>query len=86
MPRNVRNFWLEAQVDGRASTFASGPRSRDGGFTLDLYQRDKGTVAHVALIVGRVLSDGRLCLSMETLSDARPHVVEPLDFYMTTTR
>ena len=42
MPRVVRNFWLEADVDGRVSTVAGGPRGKDGGITLRIYQRSGG--------------------------------------------
>jgi hypothetical protein len=42
MPRYVRNFWLKAQIDGQRSPFASGPRSKDGGFSLDILYRERG--------------------------------------------
>lgn len=38
----VRNFWIEADIDDRASTLAGGPRSRHGGMTVKIYQRDNG--------------------------------------------
>ncbi len=47
MPRNCRNFWLEAEADGRASRVAFGPRAKDGGLRLSVYQRDGGQVRHV---------------------------------------
>lgn len=39
MPRNVRNFWIEGRIDGRDSTFAAGPATKDGGFSLTIKQR-----------------------------------------------
>ncbi len=45
MPRCVRNFWLDAEIDGRRSRFSSGPRARDGGFRLDIYTRERGAIA-----------------------------------------
>jgi hypothetical protein len=53
MPRNVRNFWIEAHVDGRAVKLAAGPASRYGGFTLTVYQRDKGGVMEALRLYGR---------------------------------
>ena len=45
MPRNVRNFWFDAQVDDRAAVVSAGPRARDGGMVIDLFQRNDGDVA-----------------------------------------
>jgi len=48
MPQNVRNFWLECEVDGRRETVACGPKAKDGGLRLKLKVRHKGEV-HEAL-------------------------------------
>ena len=61
MPRNVRNFWVELSVDGRATDIASGPRASSGGIDIDIYQRDRGDVRRVLNISGRPLS-GKLYL------------------------
>ena len=63
MPRNVRNFWIEAEVDGRKTPIAFGPQGKDGGFELTVYIRNKGEVEVVLGITGWVLEDGKLCLS-----------------------
>ena len=42
MPRCVRNFWLKVYIDGQRRPFASGPRSKDGGFSLDILYRERG--------------------------------------------
>ena len=65
MPVNIRNFWIEARIDGRSSELSGGPQSKDGGFSLILRQRDKGGIVTAARINGRVLSDGRICLDVE---------------------
>lgn len=53
MPRNVRNFWLEADVDGRSTRLEGGPVSKAGGFVQNLFMRGKGgSVEHVARIDG----------------------------------
>jgi hypothetical protein len=59
MPRNVRNFWVELDVDGR-SRVATGPRSKDGGFELNIKMRDEGSVKEAVRIVGNALEDGSL--------------------------
>ena len=64
MPRCIRNFWLTAQIDGRRSHWASGPRSRDGGFTLAVFCRDHGAIARPVRITGRC-RDGRLSLDID---------------------
>jgi hypothetical protein len=66
--RSVRNFWVEAVVDGRRTKVAFGPRRADGGFELTVYQRDRGTSWKAATISGRVIRDGEaLALDVETV-------------------
>ena len=41
MPRRLtRNYWIELEVDGKTPV-ASGPRLKDGGFTLTIHMRDR---------------------------------------------
>lgn len=42
--RNVRNFWADADIDGKRSNAVGGPRNKDGGMKITLYQRDNGTI------------------------------------------
>ena len=58
----VRNWWLEADIDGRKTTLEGGPRNKEGGFDLTIYQRDKGSIRKAAFIRGRVNRDGFLVL------------------------
>ena len=44
MPRAVRNFWIDAIIDGRQSTLSGGPRSKEDGMYIKIYQRDDGCV------------------------------------------
>jgi hypothetical protein len=61
MPKNVRNFWVNVEVDGRSSALASGPVAKDGGFTCGISVRHKGEVCNNAvMITGRVNPDGTL--------------------------
>ena len=62
MPRFVRNFWLEGKIDGRVTKIDGGPRAKDGGFALKIYQRDRGQVTLVGHLWGRVSYDGELIL------------------------
>ncbi len=65
MPRCVRNFWLKADIDGRRSQFASGPRGRDGGFCLDILIRDRGDISpHPLRVWGRCIR-GKLKVTVE---------------------
>lgn len=58
MPRNVRNFWLELSVDGSVKRIETGPKAKDGGFTLTIRQRDKGGIVTASEIWGHVSADG----------------------------
>ena len=74
MPRNVRNWWLHGDVDGRASAIETGPRSRCGGFSLYIKQRNDGSILNVADLYGYVDKNGRLCLRVTCAVDERDHV------------
>lgn len=65
MPRNVRNFWVTAHIDGRRTDLEGGPSSRDGGIRLTIKQRDRGGIVTAAHIDGRADADGRLVLALE---------------------
>lgn len=63
MPRNVRNFWITADVDGRPTKIVGGPVKKDGGFDMTIQYREEGTIAHKTVDVsGRCLGDGTLKL------------------------
>jgi hypothetical protein len=64
VPRNVRNFWLTADIDGRHTRYASGPESADGGFDLVVKQRDSGEVTEALSILGRNIG-GKLNLIVQ---------------------
>lgn len=58
----VRNWWIEADIDGRKTLLSGGPRNKDGGFRLTIRQRNKGAIDYVGEISGRVNNDGDLVL------------------------
>jgi hypothetical protein len=64
----MRNFWIEADVDGRKTRLMGGPRSKDGGFKLTVYMRDDGDSVIAAHVRGTEV-DGRLFLSAYPDSD-----------------
>lgn len=34
---SVRNFWIDADIDGRQTMLGGGPRSSDGGMDVTIY-------------------------------------------------
>ena len=52
----TRNFWIEAEVEGRKTSLAGGPRSKDGGMDVFLTVREDGGIREAVRIVCR--SDG----------------------------
>jgi len=43
----MRNFWLEANVEGRQTKIAGGPQRKDGSMTITLYMRNGGESENV---------------------------------------
>jgi hypothetical protein len=56
----VRNFYARGSADGRASNIEGGPRARDGGLSLRITQRDRGSIVDAFRIESRATSDGHL--------------------------
>lgn len=54
--KNVRNFWIDCEVDGRRSDVKTGPVGRGGGFVLEILQRNKGKVEDGVTVTG--VADG----------------------------
>jgi hypothetical protein len=65
MPRAVRNFWVAGDVDGRRSRISGGPRARDGGISLTLYQRKEGGVTEALKVECLACEDGTLRVEVE---------------------
>ena len=66
---SIRNFWIEAEIDGRKEILRGGPSSKDGGLTLRVFIRDNASVVHALTIDGHARPDGELELT------ARDYVV-----------
>lgn len=48
----VRNFYINANIDGRQTNLTGGPANKDGGFDLLITQRDNGSIIDAAKIEG----------------------------------
>lgn len=60
MPRNVRNFWMTMEVDGRNNPVACGPMGPDGGFSTEITIRRDGQVMPGVRLLGVARPDGSL--------------------------
>lgn len=60
----VRNFYLSASIDGRATGLTGGPANKEGGFDLTITQRDEGDILKAAVISGRARQNGELVLTV----------------------
>lgn len=76
MPRNTRNFWIDANIDGRATALTGGPESEIGGLTACFAIREDGAVALGVTILGRASATGQLVLSV--IDDRTGNVVHEL--------
>jgi len=56
----VRNFWVDAHVDGRSTSLSGGPRSKDGGMSVTLKVRQDGSIADAVHISAIAQDDGTL--------------------------
>jgi len=63
MPRFVRPFWIEADVDGYKNDFKFGPNRTLGQFDMAISQRKGGDMSPDKLtITGMVTSDNKVVL------------------------
>lgn len=46
----VRNFYVEANIDGRTAPISGGPASKTGEMTVRLYQRSEGAITEALMI------------------------------------
>ena len=74
----VRNWWVRTSVDGRKTSVEFGPRARDGGFFMSIFQREKGGIGS-PLFVRATANGNRLTLE---LTDSAGHNL----FYQETER
>ena len=59
MPKNVRNFWLDAQIDGRKSILTGGPSAENGGMSVEIFFRENGQISNRNIVLDCVCGDGK---------------------------
>ena len=62
---SVRNFWIDAYVDGRTASLSGGPRAEDGGMSATIYVRHRGGIVAALDLTGIARQDGTLLLIVE---------------------
>ena len=65
-PRNVRNFWLVIEVDGRKTKVCLGPKNKNGGFSAQVFMRDNGESKCMGQLVGKSINENTLDLDWHT--------------------
>lgn len=69
MPRNVRNFWIDAQIDGRESRITGGPSAKDGGMSVEIFFRENGKISDRDILID--------CLSAREGTENHIHIYFP---------
>jgi hypothetical protein len=59
----VRNFWIEASIDGKNTLLSGGPQNKNGGFYMNIKQRSNGDITKALVIDGKE-KNGKLVLSI----------------------
>ncbi len=77
MPRNVRNFWIEIEVDGKKEKIATGPKAADGGFTMKIFVRENGNVSDNAVLISGTINpqDKLFILATTTQNQGRHNTI-----------
>ena len=68
----VRNFWIEAYIDGRKTVLSGGPQSKDGGMRIVIKQRSNGGIKTAYKIECYADSDGTLYTDVIKADDSLP--------------
>ena len=54
----LRNFWINARIDGRKTIMTGGPLANDGAMDVTVYVREEGESVEGVSILCRPLADG----------------------------
>lgn len=73
MPRNVRNFFLQIDVDGKKTRVATGPRKKDGGFRCQVLMRSDGEIYNDNVVIEGREHQGVLTLFI-TAGSSEEHI------------
>ena len=60
----VRNFWVEANINGYKSKVQGGPRRKEDGMEVTIYQRDNGEISTAFQVNCKVTPSGNLITSV----------------------
>jgi hypothetical protein len=63
----MRNFWINARIDGRKTRLTGGPQSKTGGLELTLYVRDQGVSVPAVKLEAWADTDGTLRIRADAL-------------------
>ena len=77
----VRNFWIDASIDGRQTELGGGPRARNGGMDIEIYQRDDGSIANCIRVICREFANELVTTVYRYDSDGNTH-----EIYKNTTK
>lgn len=65
----MRNFWVEGNIDGRETVLSGGPRAKDGGMNIKIFQRSEGQSRKAVEVNCYVGSDGETLITHIQPSD-----------------
>lgn len=68
----IQNFYIACEIDGRKSKLAAGPKAKDGGFDLVIYQRSEGEKTKALSVTGNVRLNGDLALDILMHDESLP--------------
>lgn len=71
---SVRNFWIDAEIDGRKTDLSGGPRSKDGGMRITIFQREEGAISK-ALVINCTAQEDELVTYVTTHSQGTIRVI-----------
>jgi hypothetical protein len=66
----VRNFYIDADIDGRRTGLSGGPASKTGGLSATILVRHAGSILRAVQIRAHARADGTLTLTVTPTSDA----------------
>jgi hypothetical protein len=60
----VRNFYIDADIDGHRTSLSGGPASRTGGLSLTILIRNEGSILRAVKVWADARADGTLTLTV----------------------
>jgi hypothetical protein len=66
----IRNFYIDADIDGRRTGLSGGPASKTGGLSATILVRHEGTILRAVQIWAHAKEDGTLTLMVTPTAEA----------------